>query len=490
MKHLFAIAALLCSFIGAKAGDITYDFSTAIPQGWTSTANPAGYETTNLARGTQFTATTTLTLAGQKGVSKVVINCSTNSDKNSLEISVGGKTWGSEKLLKQNDMVKTYNDSKTDGDIVISITRAEKSIYIKSIVVTSDATSGGGGGDQGGDKGLDPSYKYGEPTTIGVSGETCSNMPYTFVQNNIHVQASAGAQNESYFGCNAGGTITFTATQAIKGIVVNGYIKKDFTATASNGNIEYADASEDYVEANPVLIVTDINNKSITINCVKQLRCYSVEFYFEENPDAELGDGGGDNGDLTYTYEPTSTTTINQTFTYADYSDFSADLGFSLTDLYFENDDYVLEMYAFLPSSKGTGIAPGTYTITDTYEEGTIQASPGGNDEEDYPSYLSYYTYDETNEEYVYNCSYYLVSGTLKVEAIEGGVKFTLDGKSYNGSTIRASYSGEILDYFGGEDGIHNATTTSQSTGKFIDGRRIIIRQHNGSYDLNGRHVR
>ena len=56
--------------------------------------------------------------------------------------------------------------------------------------------------------------------------------------------------------------------------------------SAYHGNIDYiSDEAADAV-GEPVLTISDINHPSVTISCDKQLRCFSIEVYFSENPDA------------------------------------------------------------------------------------------------------------------------------------------------------------------------------------------------------------
>ncbi len=134
---------------------------------------------------------------------------------------------------------------------------------------------------------------YEEPTIIMSPESIGNNIQYTFTQENIKVECTKGAQTDTYFGCNADQSITFTATEPIVSLSINGYVKQNFEATVSAGTIESVDASDGVVEANPVVVVKNINNKTITVNCVKQLRCYSVSFYFESNTADEIGGEGG-----------------------------------------------------------------------------------------------------------------------------------------------------------------------------------------------------
>lgn len=489
---LFAVFAMSLS---AMASEVTYDFSTAIPTGWTASAKPNGFETSGSNRGTQFTTNATLTLSGVKNVTKVVVTCSCNIESgNSLGVSVGGSVWGTENLKKENDVEKTFTGAAASGNLVLSITRTSKSVYIKKVVVYGNVDGGNDDGDKKEDDGdndsqLNPNYRYAEPTIVVCPGAVGSNMAYQFVSNNILVNTSLGAQAEKYFSCNAGNTISFTATKNIKAIVVNGYIKQNFSATASSGEIVYVDASDDAVEAEPVLAVTDVNSKTITITCEKQMRCYSVSFYFEENPDVEIDDdfGGDDEGDYTYEYESTTAKTMNITFEELGYTDYSEDMGYNITDLYFVSEDYEMEMWVFAPSVSGTGIAPGTYEINSTYQEGTVQASPGGDDIYDYPTFVATdFEYDEEYGEWYYT-PYYVVSGTLKVEKDPAGVKMTIDAKTYYGSTVHATFVGKATTE-DEDDAIAEIATKSDSTSvtKFMQNGKLLIKKDGKIYNAQG----
>lgn len=487
--RLMAVVLLMAFGTDAMAKDFTYDFMSSIPNGWTASTAPLAFETANLSRGSQFTSSSTLTLKGAKNVTKIVVTCSSNvADKNSIALKVGGKAFGETvTIAKETNVEKTFIGSAS-GVITLDITRVDKSVYISKIVVTADEVGTGGdtpgtGGDEGGSD-LDPNYTYAEPTIITPTVESGSNAAYSFVQNNIRVDVSTGAQYEDYFGCNAGNTITFTATKNIKAVVVNGYIKKDFEATASSGNILYADASDDYVESDPVLAVLDVDSKTLTIECAKQMRCYSVKFYFEANP--EIGDMGGGDDEYNFDFEPDEATTLNIKFTGILADDYSEFFGFDYTDIYFyfESDDYEMEVAAFAPFNEETVLAPGTYEINDSYEDGTVQASPGGDDMYDYPTYIATgFVYDEEYDEWTYTKSYYIVSGTLTVSKVEDGTKFEINGKTAKGSTVNATY---LLP---GTVAISNAkheTTSSTPSKRLLNGRVVIVKKDK-VYDAAGR---
>ena len=208
---------------------------------------------------------------------------------------------------------------------------------------------------------LDPNYEYSEPTIVTNSTEAGSNLVnYAFICNNVQVNVTKGARyaNDAnhYFGVNAGESVTFTTTQPMKAIVVKGYIKKFFEATASSGTIVFADAEDDEVEAEQVLAVTDIDATTLTINCVKQLRCYSVAVYFVETPEITIDNSSED--DYSYEWEPAEATTMNLTFDELEVSDLTDDLGYACTNLTLTNDDYEMELSVFASTIKDGTILP------------------------------------------------------------------------------------------------------------------------------------
>lgn len=130
--------------------------------------------------------------------------------------------------------------------------------------------------------------------TILPPAQTVSKAAYEFEQDGITVSCTQGAiypathewntSGVDYFGCNAGQTITFSAETPIKGLVVNGWVKKSFSATTTSGEIEYLSPDLDDQAGNPVIVIRNIDAQSVSISCEKQLRCYSVVVYFDENP--------------------------------------------------------------------------------------------------------------------------------------------------------------------------------------------------------------
>lgn len=483
MKQLINIkATLICLFallgITAHADEVTYDFLNGVPSPWTSNLEPFGKEPAS--RGTQFMLNTNITLSGVSDVTKVVVTCSANSTdgQSAIEITVGGKSWGKESIAKETNVEKTFTGSAASGDIVITITRATKSVWIKQVVVSGKAP-GTTGGETGGDTALDPNYKYDEPTVLTPTGELGNNTSYSFTQNNIKVSATTGGQTASYFGCNAGQSITFTAAKPIKAIVVDGYIKKDFEATATSGEPLWADASEEDTEGTPVFAIIDVDAPSVTITCLKQMRCYKAYVYFEENPDLGVED------ELNYEFEPTTPTTFNIKFDDIEYTDYTDEIGTPYMDITLTNDDYELELAVLAPYHEGSIIAPGVYQINDTGDDNTVVASPGGDDYYDYPSFMAadfefYAEYDD----WFYNTAYYLASGTLTVSASEGGYQLEINAKTHFGSTIKATYTN------GNFVSITSPKTTTPSLKKYLKGGKVYLKTRDKEYRLNGIEVK
>lgn len=332
------------------------------------------------------------------------------------------------------------------------------------------------------DEALDPNYVYAEPTVVTNNEEIGSNLAnYSFVCNNIQVNVTKGARYannaNTYFGVNAGESMTLTATQPMKAIVVNGFIKKYFEATASSGTIVYADAEDDEVEAEQVLAVTDINATTLTISCIKQLRCYSVSVYFVETPEITIG-GGED--DYSFEWEPTEVTTMNLTFSELEVNDMTENLGYACTNLTFYNDDYEMDLSVFASTVEGETFLPaGTYPINDSYEANTVMASPGGYEDFDFPSYLiTGFEQNELTGGWTYSTVYYLVGGSLEIVAIEGGVQMNIRAGSHFGSIINATYTQ-------GADGIENTAAGSKATKMLRDGQ-LILNRGEASYTILG----
>ena len=135
-------------------------------------------------------------------------------------------------------------------------------------------------------------YVYAEPTLVSVPDTTIFGKEYAFISNNILVHCSEGSivrameEEAAYFGCRENQQLTITAAQPMARIEINGNVRKLFTATSDKGVIWYAADPDHETAADPVVKVSEINAKEVTINCDKNLSCYGMRVYFEEATEA------------------------------------------------------------------------------------------------------------------------------------------------------------------------------------------------------------
>ena len=139
-----------------------------------------------------------------------------------------------------------------------------------------------------------------EPVIITAPDTVIEKTAYTLSEQGITIAVSYGSAypaahsynktGYTYFACLANSTITFSAAQSIKGIAINGWVKKNFTASCNKGWINYLSDEYDDSTGEPVLTVSDIDSTSVTISCDNQLRCFSVEVYFSQNPGEIAGE--------------------------------------------------------------------------------------------------------------------------------------------------------------------------------------------------------
>ena len=470
-KSLLMVLALVASSCLAFA-EASFDFTSSLPQGWTASVAPRGFED----RGAQFTENATLTLPGVSEVTQVTVICSANeANVNSIEVQVGETSLGTKVLPKENGQTLVFTSGTAlDGDLKIVITRTKKSVWIKS--VTIDGTYDSSSIEDDLTEGLDPDYVYEEPTKVVTTGEECSKTSYSFINNNVKVIANLGTKTDTYFGANAGTTLTFVTTRDMKGIVVDGFVRKAFTATSSVGTIEYESPMSNDLEQENVLVVKDINTNVLTLTCDKQLRCNEVRIYFEENPDVTIDMGGGE-VDYSYYWEPEEAVTMNIVFDQLEYIDMTENLGYACTGLNFYSDTHEMQMVVFASTVEGTILPLGTYPVSDTYAANTVQASPGGDDYTDYATYIA--TDFETNDEgqELYN-PYYVVSGELIVSAVEGGTEFALQAATYYGSTVNATciYVANAVD----------TTSVAPKATKILRNGTLLLRSNGQTFTILG----
>lgn len=304
---------------------------------------------------------------------------------------------------------------------------------------------------------LDPEWSYDEPTVVYVpEAMTVQGDAYTFVDNNIQVSCTKGAVNDSYFSVHAGYEMTFTATRNIKGLVINGFVKKDFECTTNRGEAEYLTPYVD-LEADPVVVVRDIDANSVTLSCVKQLRCYSVEVYFDSNPDVEIG-GGTDGGDFVFD-------TADAVYE-SEWSSFVGQENYSLFLYDAERPYYPYIALDLYPAGEGL---TGTYTMSD----GTLG---------DY----SYYVWGENESEMAW-----AFDGEAVISV--SGDTCSVTGSIFceNGATYSFSFTGNLNVYLDSEYYGDDSGDDGEQDG--VADPNVEIRQtldpSAPMYDLQGRRI-
>lgn len=191
--------------------------------------------------------------------------------------------------------------------------------------------------------------------------------------------------------------------------------------------------------------------------------------------DLVKGEGGGNEGEFSYDYEPEEVSTFDVEMSTAEVEDYTAEFG--VVAMFFESADgsYFASMELIISSEDL--VEPGEYQINDSEEEGTFFASPGGDDEYDYGCYFGYAFIDpEDGQEYYY--PYYLVSGNVTIT--EDGIQ--VQAKSYNGSTVKFTY---VQPY----DAVENTKLTDKLL-KAIENGNVIIKSGNVIFDVNGQRIK
>ena len=154
LRTMLLLFALITGSSSVWATDIESNFSDKVltvgagELAWTASKTANSFESSGSARGVQFgaaigdftlTSNTSLT-----NISKVVLVVSTNgtANANTIAVKVGTTDFTTDgstktyKLPKENNYTVTFSGNETDGNVVISINDANKSVYIKKITVT------------------------------------------------------------------------------------------------------------------------------------------------------------------------------------------------------------------------------------------------------------------------------------------------------------------------------------------------------------------
>ena len=311
---------------------------------------------------------------------------------------------------------------------------------------------------------LDWTYEYNEPEIVLPKDTQIFGKEYAFINNNILVHCSEGSivkenteegkEEDAYFGCRENQTLTFAATQYIKGIAIKGTVRKEFSATASRGDISYCTDPDQETTSDPVLVVRNVDALSVTINCNKNLSCYEVKVYFEENPEiaCEEIDVPGETFFLNYDTASIELDTDESTTGQYVYSLYIWD----------KTNDYIyLTLDIHVPEE---GKFVGMYDI----ENGNMTTE-------------SFFQYGENYEDYSYATEGQMViSKTNGLYSISGYI--TCENKN----TYNFTYTG-VID--GGLDddaqGLHDVNDANSATKILRDGQLFILRGEN-TYTATG----
>ena len=291
-RFLIFLAASLC--LNANAATFIYnadgtqsqtvDGITVKLEKGGNTSNAPAYSSYN---GMKMYANNTITIDAAQAFKNVQLVFSKNENKDYLTMtaSVGELVSGGTSTALGDKKIDVWNGETnhlvftmgTKGQrIIFQIVVDGDPIYInpQSDVVAIDTAE------------WDPDFAwYSEPTAVITPDTNFFKKEYIFVSSNIRVHCTQGSilSNDTayYFNCNAGQTISFEAAKPIKGLVINGAVRKLFQATSDQGSMAYispdAFYQEDYQECESAVIITDIDARKVTISCEKQLRCYSAD---------------------------------------------------------------------------------------------------------------------------------------------------------------------------------------------------------------------
>jgi|GEM_PF-2193477 len=174
----------------------------------------------------------------------------------------------------------------------------------------------------------------------------------------------------------------------------------------------------------------------------------------------------GEETNPAYDQEPKTATTLNFVGVEADYDDDNVQFYNELEVTMYDKDDNGLILVFMVNKTSSDNVIPtGEYEINDSKQVGTMMASTGYDDwgmTEGSRLELNV-TEEEGGVQWLETvATYFIVSGSVKVETIATGVKVTIDGKSYNGSTINGVYEGPIPGTSTGVESVRGGDTETR----------------------------
>lgn len=287
---------------------------------------------------------------------------------------------------------------------------------------------------------------------ISIAVSYGSAYPATHTYNNIGV---------TYFAVLAGGSMTISAEDSIRGIAINGWTKQNFSASCDYGTIDYISDEYDDAIGEPVLTISDINSPSLTIACDKQLRCFSIEVYFSQNPDAP---------------QTEAMDTVRLTMVTAEAQDYSEDTTYSSEGAY----SYWLKL---APETGYPEIWLDLYAASKGNLSGKY--SPYDFNVGDY-SYVQL-SADEMDYEYAYDQEFTIGIST------DGGTSYLITGwlLAENDVLYMFDYSGPmaIVPSYD-EQGINNIQRDDVQCTKALRNGQLLILRGDKTYTLQGQEVK
>lgn len=282
-----------------------------------------------------------------------------------------------------------------------------------------------------------------DKVTIKPVIEEVHHAGYSVVQDSIEVRVSQGSLNMFNFVCEAGSTITIKAPENIKGIVFSGHQEDIWQATVSSGNLAVLDKA--HAESTTMAVLKDADSKMLTLTCATDILINSMDIFFDENPDVELGlDLVTYNSDVEIEEGVLSHYVINR----VEWRDYGANYGRdNITNicLYSDEQNAMFDILVFAPCDTITGVKPGNYRFDTTSNQGTAAASFGYSAQIGWPA-MSFGVANSNSkpEQIDWKLAAYLfiTGGTITVEKIPEGVRMELDITTIKGKHVTAAYSG------------------------------------------------
>lgn len=472
MKQIFTFFLATAFSLSALATTFTYDADgtqTQTKDGITvklekgSGSYSPAYSSYN---GMKIYANNTITIDAEKAFKNVQLVFSKNDGKDYLPMTASSGE------LVSGGTSTALNDKKTDvwtGEethLVFTMgTKGQRVLFQieidgDSIIIDPDQPEE--------PQELDSTFVYGEPTVIFSPDTTFYKQEYTFIDSNIRVHCTQGSivsnDTDAYFNCNAGYALTFEATQPFKGVVIKGYVRKAFSASVDKGDIEYLNPEWEDEEADPVVVIKNIDSTAFTISCEKQLRISAARFYFEENPTESINDTTKTEGEVFFLIFDTADAVYE-----AEISEDEGKTNYSiyLYDAATEYPYIALDLYPEMQSDSSDLV--GIYD----FEEGT----------------LGEYTYYQGEEDFM--TRFWITEGSVVVT--KQGETYTISGyitcDDYN--TYNFSFTGSMTfytddEYYGEEEGVENVQGDKIPCTKVLRNGQLYIFRGDRIYNILG----